>query len=148
MKVIIEPRELIARYVTAKTGYNFEGSPFTAFGLLDGDDRLVAGAIFNGYKKPNIVMSIAAERITPAFMAAIMGFAFNQCNCGRVTGLVEKRNHASRKFSLHLGAKLEGCMRRASPNGDVLIYGLLREDAQKWITDKYRAKLGESSWVS
>lgn len=142
MRIITEPRELIARYVAAKTGFAFEGSPFTAFGLINRDDKLVAGVVFNGYRKPNIVMSIAAERITPAFMAAIMGYAFKQCECGRVTGLVEKRNHASRRFSLHLGAKLEGCMRRASPNGDVLIYGLLREDAEKWLADRYCAKLG------
>jgi len=147
VRIITEPKDLIGRYVAMKIGRPAAWGPFAAFGLVNGDDELVAGAVFNGYIKPSITLSIAAERLTPAFMATIMGYAFRQCDCARITGAVEKKNRASRAFALHLGAKLEGCMRKASERGDVMIYGLLREDAGKWLGERYLNKL-EASWVS
>lgn len=141
MRIITEPKALIGRYVAMKIGRETDWGQFAAFGLIDDDDRIVCGVVFNNYIAPSISMSIGADRITPAFMAAIIRYAFIQCGCSRISGSVDKKNHASRGFALHLGAKLEGCMRKASHRGDVLIYGLLRSEADKWLSDRYRSKL-------
>lgn len=144
MRLINEPAQLIAKYVGMKTSGNpnvFDNGPFSALGLVDQHDRLVAGIVFNHYAKPNIAMSIAAERMTPGLIAAAMAYAFNQLGCKRITGFVEKHNRASRRFALHLGARLEGTMRDASPSGNVCVYGLLKQDATRWLTPRYLQKL-------
>lgn len=142
MRIITEPKELIGRYVARKIGAG-SWKDFAAVGLLNDDDELVAGAVFNGYSPPNVLMHIAAERLTPAFVAAFIQYPFEQMKAGRITGLIDASNAKSRRFAEHLGAKLEGVMRQASPKGDVCVYGLLAKDAQRWLTQRYKQRLFE-----
>lgn len=144
MRIITEPKELIARYVARNTGTLNDPGSFSAVGLVNEADELVAGVVFNGYSHPNILMHIAAERMTPTFVAAIMQYPFEQLKVNRVTGVIDKKNAASRRFAEKLGATLEGVMKDASPRGgDVCIYGLLAKSAQKWLTPRYKARLFE-----
>jgi RimJ/RimL family protein N-acetyltransferase len=72
-----------------------------------------------------------------------MHYPFVQLKVNRITGLIEKRNRASRDFAEGLGGVLEGVMRKASPRGgDVCVYGLLAESAKKWLTPAYMKRLG------
>jgi len=147
MNVITQPAELIARYVAKKIRRSVSSELAVTFGLVNDDDELVAGVVFTGYAPPSILMHIAAERLSPAFMAAIMDYAFRQLECKRITGLIDADNHRSRRFAEHLGGQLEGIMRDASPSGDVAVYGLLRKDAARWLTSAYTRKL-EGVWAS
>jgi RimJ/RimL family protein N-acetyltransferase len=143
MRIITEPKELIARYVARKTNALKDPGRFSAVGLVNNDDELVAGVVFNGYEHPNILMHIAAERMTPGYIAAVMYYPFKQLGCKRVTGLIAKKNKKSRGFAEHLGAVLEGTMKDASPYGDVCVYGLLEKAARKWLTPAYMDRLGK-----
>jgi len=108
-----------------------------AIGLVNGDNEIVAGAVFNGYSKPNILMHIAAERMTPAFISALMDYAFRVADCKRITGLIRMSNEKSRRFAEHLGGKLEGVMKDAAPDGDICVYGLMKADGMKWIRGQH-----------
>jgi len=141
MRIITEPKDTIGRYVSSKLTDGVEWTDFVAFGLVNKDDELMAGVVFNGYTHPAICMHIAAEKMTPTFVAVVMDYAFRQLKCKRVTGVIDRHNKASRRFALHLGAKLEGVMREASLKGDVCIYGLLRKDAEQWLTPRYKQRL-------
>ena len=141
--ILTEPKELIARYVARKTGQLKNPGPFSAVGLINQDEELVAGVVFTGYDHPTILMHIAAEKMTPGFVVAIMHYPFVQLGCKRVTGLIAKSNKASRRFAEHLGANLEGTMKDASPRGDVCVYGLLEKAARRWLTPAYMARLGK-----
>lgn len=141
--ILTEPKELIARYVARQTGSLSNLGEFSAVGLINGHEELVAGVVFNGYEHPNILMHIAADRMTPGFIAAVMHYPFIQLRVTRVTGLIAKRNKKSRRFAEHLGAKLEGVMEKASVNGDVCVYGLMAERGMKWLSEKYMQKLGK-----
>lgn len=144
MRVITQPKELIGNYVASKMGRVCRWGSFEAVGLLSDLDELAAGAVFNGYDHPNILMHIAAERMTPGFVAALMHYPFVQLNCERVTGLIDASNRKSIKFALHLGAAYEGSMMRAAKDGGaVRIYGLLREEGEKWLDPRYTRKLAE-----
>lgn len=135
-------RDVIARYVARSQGkLPSYGDNFVAIGSVNGAQEIMAGAVFTGYEHPNILMHIAADAMTPQFVAAIMRYPFVQLGCLRVTGLIEKRNHASRRFAKHLGAVLEGTMKDASLNGDVCVYGLLRASAEKWLGERYQQRL-------
>jgi len=126
-------KEVIARYVARNTQTSGDFGQYVAIGLVNEDREIVAGAVFNGYSKPNILMHIAAERVTPGFISALMHYAFIQADCKRITGLIHKKNKASRKFAEKLGARLEGTMREAAPNDDVCVYGLMKSQGLKWI---------------
>jgi RimJ/RimL family protein N-acetyltransferase len=146
MRIISEPKELIGRYVAAKQKHAADWGLYTAFGLINTDDELVAGIVFNGYTPPSIMMHIAADQMTPGLIATAMHYAFVKSDCKRITGIIDQNNDKSCRFARSLGAKLEGIMRDASKTGNLCIYGLLREDAQKWLKPKYLRKL-EASWA-
>jgi hypothetical protein len=147
MKIITEPKELIGRYVAQKQGRSPDWGLYVAFGLVNDDEELICGVVFNGYIAPNIMMHISADTITPGFISTVMHYAFVTNKCKRVTGIIDKRNKKSRRFAHHLGAKLEGVMREASEHGDLCIYGLMKRDAEKWIQPCYIKKL-EAIWAS
>jgi RimJ/RimL family protein N-acetyltransferase len=133
MKIITEPKELIGRYVAQKQGQTEEWQNYSAIGLLNSNDELIAGVVFDGYQHPNILMHIAAERLSKNFMDAIVRYPFEQLQCKRITGTILKSNKKSRRFANHMGFKLEGILRDAHKNGDVCIYGLMKKDAKKWM---------------
>jgi len=147
MKIITEPKELIGRYVAQKQGKTDDWKNYVAFGLLNSNDELVAGVVFDGYRHPNICMHISADRLSRNFMDAIVRYAFEQLQCKRITGTILKSNKKSRRFAHQFGARLEGVMRDAHDQGDVCIYGLLKRDAEKWIQPRYTKKL-EAIWVT
>lgn len=133
MKIITEPKELIGRYVAQKQGQTEDWKNFVAIGLLNSNDELIAGVVFDGYSHPNICMHISAERLSKNFMDAIVRYPFEQLQCKRITGTILKSNKKSRRFANHMGFKLEGIMRDAHKDGDVCIYGLMKKDAKKWM---------------
>lgn len=145
MKILLEPQELIVRYVERMTQVQYSSVTNAAVGLVNNEDELLAGAVFNGYAKPNICMHIAGERFTPAFIAALCHYAFVQAECTRITGYIDEQNLNSRRFAEHLGAKQEGVMLRALPSGgNICIYGLQVEDAKRWLKPRYMHKLVEA----
>lgn len=100
---------------------------------MDGDKIVGALAYFN-YRWPNIEVAFLCEDyrwalnrdgIVEAFM-----YPFVQLKCHRVTAVVERKNKIARKMVQRLGFKEEGMLRKAGPNGDMFIYGLLPEDLQ------------------
>jgi RimJ/RimL family protein N-acetyltransferase len=142
LKIILQPQSLIVRYVEQMTQCQHLERDKAAFGLLDSEDKLVAGVVFNDYAPPSIAMHIAAEHMTPAFICALMDYAFRQAKCTRITGYIRQQNINSRAFAEHLGAVLEGTMVRMAPDGgNVCIYGLQVESAQRWLTPQYKRKL-------
>lgn len=102
---------------------------------------LIAVVVLHDLSPPNVFLSWAAT--TPRWMTkgaifAIYNWAYNQLRCERITGLVEKNNKRARKVDEGLGMKLEGVLRKASPTGqDLMIYGLLRKEAEALITRLY-----------
>jgi hypothetical protein len=131
---------LLARYVSRMIGVQIPAEDCVAFGLVS-DIGILAGVLFHGYSKPNILMHIAGERLTPSLIAASMHYAFVQCGCKRVTGIIERRNYQSIAFAEKLGADHEGTMREAAPSGDLEIYGLMRERGMRWLTPRNLQKL-------
>jgi hypothetical protein len=105
---------------------------------------LIAGAVFEKHNGANVYMHIALDGtfIPPTFMAAIMDYPFNQLKVKRITGIIADSNEASKEFARHLGARLEGVMVDALPNGNLCIYGLLRKDACRWLIEPLQRRLG------
>lgn len=124
----------VARWVGDLVGIEDFGRS-VAIGVLRGDD-LVAGAVFNNWRHPNIEITFAST--TPRWcargiMSGIFAYPFNQVGCTRLTAVTESKNQLARAFLCRLGFQQEGVMRRGFRTGDdAVIYGMLREEC-RWL---------------
>jgi RimJ/RimL family protein N-acetyltransferase len=126
----------IAEWVGNQLDCNFEQNSVAIGMALKG--AIIAGVVYHSYRpKYNIEMSIAA--ITPKWatrktLKALFAYPFMQLGLPRVTAVVSAKDKSVQRFDERLGFKREGLMRDAHPDGDAVIYGLLRKDC-KYIED-------------
>lgn len=101
--------------------------------------ELVAAAVFNNWRHPNIEISfVTTDRrwATPEAVKAIMVYPFVQLGCKRLTSTTDESNRAARAFLSRMGFHHEGTHPDANPNGGGLVtYGLLRKDAERWLEE-------------
>lgn len=122
----------IAEWVGSELECYFEPAAKAIGLVLKG--RIIAGVVYHTYRPGyNIEMSIAS--ITPRWanensLRAFFTYPFIQLNLPRVTAVTSNKATSVQKFLERLGFIKEGMMREAHPDGDALIYGLLRKDCK------------------
>jgi len=131
--IIAQPKELIGCFVNVRQNIPADaswGENYNALGLIRGG-RLVAGVIYNCFGGMNANMHIGAEEgsrwMTRAFLHAAFDYPFNQLNLRRLTACIHSKNKKAIAFDEHLGFEYEGMQRHYYEDGDMLIYGMLRE---------------------
>lgn len=99
--------------------------------------RILMGAVYNNYNGANVHMHVAClpgMRLSKTFIYHMLDYPFRQLKVRRITGTIAGSNTASQRFAEQLGARLEGVMADALPNGDEMcVYGLPRKDAERWL---------------
>ncbi len=98
--------------------------------------ELVAAAVFNQYRHPNIEISFVTTNprwATPEAVRAVFHYPFVQLKCKRLTSTTEAKNQRARAFLCRLGFKEEGYHPDCLPTGDAVTYGLLAKDAARWL---------------
>lgn len=135
MSRIIYPGEDDARigvWVGERVGV-MDWGKFKAFGV-ERDGGLVAGIIFNRYSWPDIAMHVAGEGghwLSRSLLKELFHYAFNVCECRRVTGVVHALAESVLEFDRKIGFVREGRARKAAPDGnDLIILGMLREECR------------------
>ncbi len=124
-------------------GFDRNGDPlFQTLGFERGGD-LICVIVIHQYVKPNVTMSVAAT--SPRWAAkgniAIIGkWIFEDLGCGRITAIIRKNNKRARRISEGLGFQHEGKLRRAMNDGDIILYGLLKEDHKKWLRKAFNGQ--------
>lgn len=134
--IILDQRERCGEWARARIPHVPSwGEWYEAIGL-ERDGELVAVVVFNLFSGADIAMHIAAvpgrRWMTRQFLRASFRYPFVQLGCRRVSGYVPARNLEAQRFDEHLGFQREGLMRHALPDDDVIVYGMLRQDAEKW----------------
>ena len=66
----------------------------------------------------------------------IADFVFNHLGCVRVTARTQPENHKARRMLESIGFVCEGIVRQGYGNKDMLIYGILQSEAERWIKHK------------
>ena len=133
--IIAQPKELIGAFVNVRQGLRPDSSwgDFNALGLIRGG-RLVAGVIYNNFGGANANMHVGAEEgarwMTRDFLRAAFDYPFNQLKLRRLTACVHSNNRRAIRFDEHLGFKYEGTQRHYYTDGDMLIFGMLREECR------------------
>jgi RimJ/RimL family protein N-acetyltransferase len=133
LKTIVWDRpEEVGRWVCDRIGGAFDPTSATAIGL-ERDGKLIAGVIFDHWNGRSIAMHVAGEGghwMTRDYAKACFGYAFNQLKVNKILGFVDSENHAARRYDEHLGFVLEGVIRDAGKNGDLLIYSMTPEQCR------------------
>lgn len=108
------------------------------------DNQIAGVVVLHDWSPPNIFLSWAATSpkwFSRQLILHIYNWAYVQLKCKRITGLVEKNNKRAREIDERLGMKMEGVLRKAAPSGrDMIVYGLLKEEAETLIKRLYRGK--------
>lgn len=104
--------------------------------LVDDADEFLAVTVFSSYTGTNIDMHIAARSksqwFSRSYFQAAFELPFTVLEVPRVTGLIRAENLKAQRFVTRLGFRYEGRMRKAFPDGgDLMLYGLLREEYLK-----------------
>jgi len=124
-------------------GFDRYGDPlFQTIGFTV-KDQLACVFIANHYMRPSISMSFASENprwATKGNIAALGKWVFEDLDCDRITTFIKKNNKRSRKFCEGMGFQHEGKLRKASLEGDIIIYGLLKEDHNKWLRKAFNGR--------
>ena len=99
--------------------------------------RIVAAAVFYDYRLTSIEVTFVTT--TPRWASrdnikAILSYPFLQLRCRRLTAITEACNVEARAFLRRLGFRQEGVHPDGFESGDGISYGLLRRDAERWLT--------------
>ena len=112
--------------------------PSRAIGVVR-HGSLAAVAVFHQYRHPSIEISfVTADRrwATPQVVLGILRYPFVQLGCKRLTAITEATNQPTRAFLCRLGFCEEGIHPDTFETGDAVSYGLLREDAARWLAEE------------
>lgn len=137
MNFVFGQDQAVANWVRERlAGVDNGFGQYSAIGVEDGG-ALIAGVVYHDYRRYSIQISMASN--TPKWcsrrtLSILLGYPFNQCGVERITACTSKNNRALRSLVVRLGFKLEGTIRRGFDGvQDLLVYGLLKEEAAKWI---------------
>lgn len=133
--IVAQPKEQIAEFVSACYGVpQVAWVEYSTLGLIR-SGKLVAGVVYDKWGDGDVCMHVGAvgnNWLNREFLFAAFDYPFTQVGCRRVTGLVPANNFAAKRFDEHLGFVLEGRMRKGTPDGDLLVYGMLKEEC-RWL---------------
>jgi RimJ/RimL family protein N-acetyltransferase len=112
--------------------------PNTSIGVIH-KGKIVAAAVFNNFRLPNIEITFVTSSprwASPGAVRAILAYPFKQLGCKRVTAIIEATNQPARAFLCRLGFKLEGIHPDVFMSGAAETYGLLLQDASRWVAEE------------
>ena len=122
-------------------GYNQNGQPlFQCIGFAR-DSELMCVAMLYMQTVSGIVASFAATNprwASKENVAAWGQWVFEQLGKDRVSAMILKSNKRSRKFVAGIGFKVEGKVRKALNGEDMIIYGLLKQEHEKWLRKAFK----------
>jgi hypothetical protein len=132
--LIYDQPNRVAQWVFDRLPHSDDATAYSAIGL-EHDGELIVGVLFNSFTRFDIDMTVAAKPgvlwrrkwVVPMFR-----YPFVQLGCQRVSARCASLNHKSASVLLHLGFKPEGCLRKALPDDDLLLFGMTREEC-RWL---------------
>lgn len=106
------------------------------------DTDLRAVVLYDNFSACDCGIHIASDGtrkwMSRQFLYATFAHPFIQWGLRRVTGLVASRNTDALRFDKHIGFEVEGVVRHALPDDDIIMLGMLRENC-RWIPEHARS---------
>jgi hypothetical protein len=120
----------VADWVAQRVGLPHAGDRPIAIGIVDGRNRLIAGAWFFSLRPRDIEIAVACDDISAAVPDAIrrvLDYPFNQLGLDHVTAEIDHANRPCWRLAEGLGFRRYGTKPTGTNGGPVYIYGLTRE---------------------
>lgn len=130
--------EIIGPWVAQRTGGQWTAGRGTAIGKLDDCGLLVAGVLYEDWNGSNIMCHIAGDGnwASRDFLRVIFDYPFNQVGAKRITAPVSSTNVKSINLVTRMGFELESTLAQATPDGDLHLFRMWRDDCQ-YLRGKY-----------
>ena len=134
MNRIVIGEERVKEYVAKKVDEDDFGT-CSSIGLVDENDKILAGVVYNMWSGHAICMHIGAEEnsnwFSRRFATTCFNATFGYFKCNRATALVRKSNIKAQRFVRKLGFIKEGILREAChDNEDLIMYGMLARECK------------------
>ena len=134
----VHDSQKVADWLKSKIDYFEPGEGTRTVGVVV-NAKLVAAVAYSNFMPPteqwtgDCEMTFAADSLRwfPEGGPILLGVPFKQFGVGRLTARIARKNKRARAFIEHLGFKQEGVMRRALRRGDVILYGMTRQDFEE-----------------
>lgn len=140
MPLIYGEDERLVRWAQAGMGGLAFRDDATAIGI-ERNGELRAVVVFDGFSHCDCNMHVVSDGskrwLTREFLVHVFAYPFIQCGFRRVTGLVPSKNLEALRFDLKLGFQIEGHIRHAMPDDDIVLLGMIRENC-RFIPKEYR----------
>lgn len=136
MNLVLGQSEQVCLWIAQRVPYFTPDPRMAAIGVAR--DKLIAGVAYHSYQPEvgDIQVTLAADHPSwaqPGVVARLMEFPFVQLECRRASAFVARKNKRSRRWIEGVGFKMEGKVRRGLPDDDLIGYGLLREEAERFL---------------
>lgn len=132
--IVVENAPPLVAFIEKKLSVRF-APPFHAFGYLTNDQKPLAGVVINDYQPGgNCELTIVAEKggLTRAVIRHLASHVFNKLGCRRVTVRTRKTNKTVLRLAPRYGFCFESVARHYYPDGDAVVFRMLRADC-RWI---------------
>lgn len=130
--VIYGQDEVLVPWAAKRIGVPFDATA-RAIGLVQ-DGELRAVVVYDRFSEVDCCMHIASDGtrrwMSREYLVKVFAYPFVQLGLRRVTGLVAAKNADAMRFDLNIGFKIEGRMRQAMPDDDLMVLGMLREECR------------------
>jgi RimJ/RimL family protein N-acetyltransferase len=136
--VLIADAERVGEFCSKLMG-NIQWGVHTAIGI-ERDGELIGGVVYDGFNGRNIWAHIAGKPgtrwLTRSFLYAMYHYPFVQLGVERITGPVDSTNLEAIRLDTHMGFVHEATLRGASPNGDLLLFVMWKQNC-RYLGDRY-----------
>ena len=125
---------LVAPWVGARTGDDFQAGVTASLGVMDENDNLVAGVVYDHLTGPCVTATIAVEgKCLPRNMIrAMFNYPYKYLGVRKILVYVSEVNYKSVELAKRLGFKVEATIKDVYVEGDMLVLSLLKQDCI-WI---------------
>lgn len=109
-------------------------------GLWEDSVGPVAACFYESYNGASVLGHLAGigkKWMNREYLWYCFHYPFEELRVSKILGLVESTNLEARRLDEHLGFTLEATLKDAAPNGDLLIYSMMKDQC-KWLSLKDR----------
>lgn len=134
MKTITFDRERVANFALSLTGGRLHSGEYEAIGVEE-NGKIVGGFVYDGVVSETRCFmhcaGIGKNWLTKKLLLAAFAYPFNQLKVNVILGLISSKNVECIKFAKHIGFTLMTEIKDGSKDGDLLIFGLHKDNC-KW----------------
>ena len=138
--IVVGQKERIGAWVAEQIGNTSPWHGYEAIGI-ERDGELVGGVVIDNYLPGGRCSVHCAGRgqnwLTREFLRVVFVYVFRQLDCNVVLNIVSCPNHASMRFTRHLGFRCVHIIERGGRGGaDAALFELKKADC-RWIGDEH-----------